>query len=373
MSSPVITRRMLSKTLGAMAVGAAFGGNFTLAPQMKITEVSIDKDEFIINGHPTYEGMTWNNYKIQGLLLNSRMVQGIFNDLNPATQHLWKYLDTGQWDPERNTREFITAMSEWKKNGLLGFTINLQGGSPKQGLEGQQLWNNSAIDENGALRKEYMLRLKNILDKADQLGMVVIVGVYYWGQDQRLKDEDAVKCGLDNTVGWILENEWRNIMIEINNECDVFYEHDILKPTRVSELIEQVKRTSRNGRRLLASTSFSGGVVPTKNVVRSADFILLHGNGVRNPAVIAEMARKTRKISGYQPKPIVFNEDDHYDFEKPMNNFVAALSEYSSWGYFDMGKNNYADGYQSVPVNWGISTDRKKSFFKTVKEVSGVK
>ena len=40
---------------------------------------------FHINGQPTYAGRTWQGHKIEGLLLNSRMVQGIFDDLNPET------------------------------------------------------------------------------------------------------------------------------------------------------------------------------------------------------------------------------------------------------------------------------------------------
>ena len=46
---------------------------------------------------------------------------------------------------------------------------------------------------------------------------------------------------------------------------------------------------------------------------------------------------------------ILFNEDDHFDFDQPRNNFVAALSQYASWGYFDPGEHTYCDGYQSVP------------------------
>ena len=37
-----------------------------------------------------------------GLLLNSRMVQGIFDDINPETFDKWKYPDTEQWDAEQN-------------------------------------------------------------------------------------------------------------------------------------------------------------------------------------------------------------------------------------------------------------------------------
>ena len=58
-------------------------------------------------------------------------------------------------------------------------------------------------------------------------------------------------------------------------------------------------------------------------------------------------------------------------FDKPLNNFVAAISEYASWGYFDPGENNYRDGYQSVPVQWGINTPRKQAFFEKVREMVG--
>ena len=54
--------------------------------------------------------------KVEGLLMNSRMVQGILDDLNPQTRDRWKYPDTGKWDAGRNTREFIAAMPEWRRH-----------------------------------------------------------------------------------------------------------------------------------------------------------------------------------------------------------------------------------------------------------------
>src|SRR5262245_36856572 len=156
------------------------------------TTVSIRDERFFINGRPTYEGRMYKGLKIEGLLMNSRMVQGSFDDLNPETRSRWKYPDTGQWDAERNTREFVAAMPEWKRHGLLGFTLNFQGGSP-QGYSQDQPWNNSAFDVDGSLRKDYLNRMERILDRADELGMVAIVGYFYFGQDQRLRDEEAVK------------------------------------------------------------------------------------------------------------------------------------------------------------------------------------
>ena len=41
------------------------------------TEVSIEGEGFLINGEPTYAGRSYRGNKIEGLLMNSRMVQGL--------------------------------------------------------------------------------------------------------------------------------------------------------------------------------------------------------------------------------------------------------------------------------------------------------
>ena len=260
------------------------------------TEVSIVGDSFYINGHPTYAERTWKGHRIEGLLFNSRMVQGIFDDLNPETDAQWAYPDTGKWDAERNTNEFIAAMPEWRRHGLLAFTLNLQGGSP-YGYSKLQPWENSAFDPDGAMRPAYTARLERILNRADELGMVVIVGYFYVGQDARLRDESAVLKATDNATQFLLKHGWRNVMVEIDNECDVGFHHAILKPDRVSELIARVKATRRNGRRLLVGTSFRGGAIPVESVVRVSDFLLLHGNGISHPEQIAEMVQEDPRCS----------------------------------------------------------------------------
>ena len=362
--------------LPALLLGANRGPAGELAsaaptPSRK-TAVSIVGDEFQINGRPTYAGRVWSGHKIQGLLLNSRMVQGIFDDRNPETVKNWAYPDTGTWDPERNTREFIAAMPEWRRHGLLAFTINLQGGSP-QGYSKDQPWHNSAIEADGSLRPDYLNRLQRILDRADALGMAVILGYFYFGQDERLRDEPGVVRATDNATSWLLDRGYQNVLVEINNECNVRYDHAILRPERVHELIERVQKTTRDGRRLLVSTSYGGGAIPTANVVRAADFLLMHGNGVSEPAQIAEMVRQARRAPGYHGQPILFNEDDHFAFDKPQNNFIAAVSEHASWGCFDfrMKGEGFDAGYQSVPVNWAISSERKRGFFELLSKITG--
>jgi len=335
------------------------------------TEVSIRDGLFLVNGVPTYQGRAWRGRPVSGLLLNARLVQGIFDDLNPATRGLWKYPDTGAWDPDRNTAEFIAAMPEWRKHGLMAFTINLQGGMPKRHTESAQPWLNSAITADGDLRPEYLARLASILDRADQLGMAVILGVFYFGQDKRISAEAAVRRAVTLVTEWVVDSGRRNVLLEINNECNVTYGHKILQPDRVHELIMEAKGISRDGNRLLVSTSYGGGTIPGENVARAADFLLLHGNGVDDQGRISEMVQKTRLVPGCGNKPILFNEDDHYGFDRPVTNMSAAIESGASWGYYDQGDNDYRDGFQSPPVDWGISTGRTRAFFKAVREITG--
>jgi hypothetical protein len=356
---------------GVPLVPCAPGGGTPERPRK--TAVAIRGEQFLINGTPTYRGRVWNGHKVEGLLLNARMVQAIFDDRNPETVGRWAYPDTKKWDAERNTREFIAAMPVWRRHGLLAVTVNLQGGSP-EGYSRDQPWHNSAFEADGRLRPDYLGRLRRILDRANDLGMVVILGLYYFGQDQRLKDEAAVIAGVDNAVTWVLRHGYRNVLIEVNNECDVkVYDHAILKPARVHELIERVKRTRHAGRRLLAGTSYAGGRVPGEKVVRASDFLLLHGNGQETPAKIVALIRKTRAVPGYRPMPVLINEDDHYDFDKKPNNFTAAVGEYVSWGFFDYRRRGepLREGYQNPPVLWGEMSARKRGFFSLLKEITG--
>ena len=151
------------------------------------TVVSIKENQFFINGKPTYPNRYWNGKKIEGLLINSRMVQGIFDDLNPESSKEFAYSDTQKWDPNRNTNEFIQNMPLWYENGLNAFTINMQGGSPYG--YGNKKCLNPGFNTDGSLMEPYMVRLERILKKADELQMVVILGIFYFGQDQNLKDE----------------------------------------------------------------------------------------------------------------------------------------------------------------------------------------
>lgn len=337
---------------------------------MGSTQVTIDGEDFLINGSPTYEGRTYEGHRIEGLLMNSRMVQAVYDDLNPETRSRWDYPD-GRWDPDRNTAEFIAMLPVYRSHGLIGVTINLQGGSP-EGYSETQPWINSAFGHDGTLRPAYMTRLERVLAEADRLGMVVILGFFYFGQDERIADEAGVLAAVDNATDWLVSGGYENVIIEIANEIDVpRYEHEIIQPARCHELIERVQK--RSGGTLLTGTSFAGGSIPTENVVAVSDFLLVHGNGVSDSNRIRTMVDECRKRSSYRGQPILFNEDDHFNFDKPDNNMLAAVEKHAGWGFFDyrMQGEGFDQGFQNPPVNWGLSSERKRGFFELLSKVTG--
>ena len=68
-------------------------------------------------------------------------------------------------------------------------------------------------------------------------------------------------------------------------------------------------------------------------MVKVSDYLLLHGNGVSDPERIKTMVDETRSVTGYRPVPILFNEDDHFNFENPENNFVSIekVFQFQNW------------------------------------------
>lgn len=334
-----------------------------------MAEVCIRGDAFLFDKVPTCAGRTWEGRSIEGLLFNSRMVQATFDDRNPETRSGWSYPDE-PWDPERNLEGFLAQLPEYRAHGLRAVTLNLQGGHP-QGYGFSQPWINSGFDWDGRLRPEACARMERVFDRTDEVGMAVILGLFYFGQEPRMEGEPAILRATDEAVDWLDSLGVQNVLIEIANECDFMpYKHDIVRPPRVVELIRRVKDRSRG--KLLVSASTRGGAVPTAELVEATDFILLHGNGVSRASGIAAMAEVVRSLDTYRGQPILYNEDDHFDYG-PEGHFQTAVRAGAGWGYFDyrMKGEAWEEGFQSVPTDWRISSERKRGFFETLKKITG--
>jgi hypothetical protein len=371
-------RRQAMKNLAVPLVLAATGTQQAFAASIaRFTTVSIAGDAFHINGRPTYPGRFYKGSKVEGQLFTSRMVNCIINDQNPETRGMWAYAD-GPWDPERNTNEFIAMLPAYRSHGLTSIAFNIQGGSP-MGYGWHQPWHTSGYTPDGRLLPDYRARLIRVLDAADKAGLVVVLGYFYISATPALADEAALIRAADEVTDLVCDGGYTNVMIEVGNEVDIpRWPYDIIKPARTHELVARVQSRStgrvKNGAgRLLVSTSFATASALPAKLLQTADYVLYHGNGLATPDAVRARARAVRATSGYRGQPLLINEDDHFDFDKADNNMLAAMEEYSGWGYFDYRqiRERFEDGYQSLPVDWGINSARKKGFFSLLADITG--
>ncbi len=396
---PLIAAALLTAP-SALAQHTFFAGDSASDTKIEISvpRTSTGKAQFRINGTPTYSGLGLPAQS-EGLLQNIRWVQATIHDtdslpmpppgnINPA----WVNLNSPGWDPQENTMDFIHAMDEWKAHGILAFTLNLQGGCQCEGGisgDNQHAQTNGLVNnplgatgtncfddwDNLATTSEeykYLQRLGSFIRAADDRGMVVILGIFYFGQDQLITaGESGVVAAVERTVKWVIENNFQNVLLEIGNESNHHgYDHDILKPARVTELVDLVHTLTdsdpSNGQsvaitpsmqwqrpqpqdHMLVSVSGTGagggapvGFPPTADWINKCDFVLLHGNQM-TPANIEIFVDDTRDDiaavhnSNRYHLPVIFNEDDgrsNTGLNDKVNNMVAAYSKEASWGLY---------------------------------------
>ena len=340
------------------------------------TTISISGKNFYINNKKTYSSSTFPH--VPGLLINSRMINAIFNNSNTEYNYLFEYPDTGKWDPIRNVNEFIGNLSLYKSYGLLSFTVGLQGGNPfgyeynePDDISGQP-WVVSAYDEEtGELDLSFFDRLELILHETDKLGMIPIVQMFYASQVNKMKDKTTIFSAINNTLDWLMSTNYTNFMIELANEC-TYINNDILNPNGIAATIDYVRDYTKG--KYLLSTSLGPGYVPQDDIIGASDYILLHGNGQTADSVV-NMINQVKNNDEYNrnKKPIMFNEDDHYDWTSngTYSNFYAAINNHVSWGvFFDCNQStagDYIHGYQCLPAAWDINTQKKQEFFNVAK------
>ena len=237
----------------------------------------------------------------EGLLLNVRMVNSVFEDRGHKISEIIK-----DFDPIQNTEKFVEKVPEYVKSGVNAFTISLQGGHP--GYEGAI---NTAFKPDGKIRKEYLNRVEKIIKTCDENHAVVILSCFYQRQHSHfsaLSSKESIKSALINTVKWITKKKFQNVILEISNE----YRHGGYsnwgdgKWIRSQEgQIELLKIAKQMNPEILISTSGMGSGTIEQAIIDASDYILLHFNNTP----VNEYKSKIGELKKYG-KPIVCNEDD---------------------------------------------------------------
>jgi len=362
--------------------------------------LSVVDGRFVLDGQPTYSrlaGFPDADPRLLGLLLNHRVVNGIFDDHSPDRDYDgdgrddWAFPDTGEWSKDRNTHLFLEAMHGWREHGVIAFTIGLQGGNPfvtgppPAGLKVSDL-DCGAFTADGGLRRSFMVRLEWILEEAERLDMVPIVNYFYQGGAHRIEHGELASA-VENATQWLLEHGRGDLIIDLANECDIKSYPEPLQPDRIHELMYVVKdvvalhvqRTGKD-RRFLVGASFGGNMSDPERIAavpesffRTVDLLLPHGNSRTTDEIIATIKALRQRAGALARRqlPIVFNEDivrhdaDAEDFGGDLEHLEACLDRGVSWG-------NLIRSHQRVPcTDWLDGSDVQRAWFRRTSQLAG--
>ncbi len=319
------------------------------------TTVSIDGESFLINGRPTYSEIGTSRPEAQGLLMNARFIQGVFDDrADPGRFARWGH---DEWDPQAHTRALVDALPEWYGYGLRAFTTGFQGGGPCFTVANDTIDNNPFGEDGTRLDPAWAGRMDTLIRGADEVGMVVIVSYFYGAQARRLRDGRAVRSAVTTASRFLKEGGYTNVLIEVANEMNIrqFSAHPIIQePEGMASLIDLAREASGG----MAVGCSGGGGYRNREVAEASDVILIHGNSQSRQGFYT-MVEEVR--SWDQDKPIVCNEDS-----QAIGNMAVALRTGTSWGYY----NNMTK--QEPPADWGVTKGEDTFFAHRMAEGIGI-
>ena len=318
------------------------------------TVLTIDGSKFRINGVLTYREIENCPKERHGMLMNQRMIQGVFDD----AEDVKRFNRFGRtFDAEKNTEDLIRALPEWYAYGLRAITVGFQGGGPCFTMNSMTINNNPYSPDGRSIDPAYLNRMKKIIDAADEIGMVVIVSCFYGPQSRFLKDDRAVMEATKTTANWLRDQKFTNVIIEIANEHDIepYKVHPILfNDSGIVELIEIARRES--GGMPVGCSSTGAYFLP--DIPNASDVVLIHGNNMPRQIFYNQICQ-VKEAAG--EKPIVCNEDS-----QALSNFQVALDNDVSWGYY----NNMTE--QEPPTVWGIKNAEDRFFAERMAEAVGI-
>ena len=115
---------------------------------------------------------------------------------------------------ETKTKELIANLDTFKSYGVNTVSVFLMG-SRYGDIKGYR--------PDSSLEPTYAARLGSIIEAADRRGMIVLVGCLYWSTSTAKSDlagwgQTDANRAIANTVRWLMEHNYRNIFVDVDNE-----------------------------------------------------------------------------------------------------------------------------------------------------------
>jgi hypothetical protein len=271
----------------------------------------------------TYAG-TGYRPEAAGRLMNLRVAQAVVHD---------EWLTEAPFDAQKNTERVVAALDTYKAHGVLAISVSLQGANQayertpgikrtrdaKLGPERGALM--SAYRADGSIKPEWLRRTLLLARELDRRGMILNLIYLYCHQDEVFQSSAAIDRAVRDTTDWLIDNNLRNVIIEVANEHDnPPWDHDGYVRREIGRLIEMARErfvVKKSKFRLPITASTGGGMKVFDGTRDHADLIIIHGNEAtpeQKRARVAELINDPR-----MPGPIYMNEDDNGRETTPAN------------------------------------------------------
>ena len=321
--------------------------------------------------------------RARGKLMMLRAAQGLFDDERTRPPG---------FDPDRNTDKLIAALDLYKEHGLLGISVSLQGAeagyAPPPG--GSSTSGGAAAAEekrplvsaflpDGSLKRPWMDRLERLLTAADKRNMVVCLIYFDPGQDQVLESEEAIVAAARNMTDWLIEKDFRHVVIDIANEWDLNsgddWEHGRFIPENIAGLVNEVRERFHDAAFTLPiGASTSGVMTYPASLAQWCDVVLIHGDG-RSPQEKLARIQPLKET----PRPVWMIEDDNGLKTTPDNlsheeaSLDAVFQATAGWGYMPWAQAEqypfeYLPGPTSEFRDGASAEEQEGAYFRAVLE-----
>ncbi len=256
----------------------------------------------------------------EGMVMNARMVQATVDHTDQVAT----------WDADQNTADFIAALPDYRLHGLNAITINCQGGLYRRSAG--ETYDAGAFNSDGSIKTAHSARIVDAVNAMLTEGIIPVIGIFYFRQDQVLTDITAVNNAVANVETMLAEYK-PFVILEVINEAS----HSLVDFTELNEnnVNTYVDDLVTNG--WFATFSMTPGSIPSLSQQSNGQIVFLHGNN-RTAAQIGSMASSA--ISTHS-KPVMFNEDgpsdssSSYTTTEYIDHLQAAIAEGVGWGYYD--------------------------------------
>ena len=110
--------------------------------------------------------------------------------------------------------ELIDNLDAFKQYGINSVSVFFMG---------SRFGDIKGYNPDATLNPVYRDRMGRIIEAADARGMVVLVGCFYWSTSSAKEDlgswgQAEANAAVANTVQWLSDNNYRNVMVDIDNE-----------------------------------------------------------------------------------------------------------------------------------------------------------